>query len=88
MRDRYDGVRGKEARTEKSRQTRLEGEHNSNDAFVKKIQAEQAKYAGKNPNMKPEMMKLNATMSNTGEYAQECARNLTKGIDHAAFPVK
>ena len=71
-----------------SRQNRLEAEHNAKDAFVKRTQAEQAKFAGKNPKLSPEAMKFNAYMCNNGEEAQKFARSLTKGLDKAAFPVK
>lgn len=88
MRDRYDGVKGKESASQKSRQSRLEAEHRANDDFTKKTQAEQAKYAGKNPSLKPGDLEFNATMTNTGEHAQEFARDLTRGLDKTAFPVK
>jgi len=73
---------------QKASQARLEAEHSSNDAFTKKMQAEQAKHAGKNPVLKPESMRLDAYMCNNGKNAQEFARKLTSGLDKAAFPVK
>jgi hypothetical protein len=88
MRSRYDGVRGKEQMSQKSRQTRLEAEHNSNDAFVKKQQAALSKLAGKTPKLPAEAQKFNAYMCNTGAHAQEIARGLSKGMDKTAFPVK
>lgn len=88
MKNRYDGVRGKEQMSEKARQTRLEAEHNSNDAFVKKQQASLSKLAGKNPKLSAEAYNFNAYMCNTGVHAQEVARELTKGMDKTAFPVK
>lgn len=88
MKDRYDGVKGKEAASQKSRQSRLEAEHSSKDMFVKKTQDAQAKYAGKVPSLKPEAEQFNAYMCNNGEHAQEFARDLTKGLDKTAFPVK
>lgn len=71
-----------------TRQRRLEAEHSSKDAFVKKQQAELDKYAGRNPDLKAKDMDFNAEMMNTGEHAQEFARKLTAGLDKTAFPVK
>ena len=71
-----------------ARQKRLEAEHSAKDAFVKKQQAELSRMAGKAPNMKSEYMEFNSTMMNTGEHAQEFARDITKGLDKVAFPVK
>lgn len=88
MRSRYDGVKGGDAAKQNSRQKRLEAEHSAKDAFVKKTEAAQAKYAGKAPNLKSESMEFNAYMCNNGEHAQEFARSLTKGLDKVAFPVK
>ena len=85
---RYDGLKGKENVNAQNRQRRLEAEHNSIDAFVKKVQSQQAKYAGKAPVLKPEAEKFNAYMCNNGEHAQEFARSLTKGLDKVAYPVK
>jgi hypothetical protein len=88
MRDRYDGLRGKENANANSRQARLEAEHSSKQAFVKKVQNEQARYAGEAPDLKPVAQKFNAYMCNNGQHAQEFARDLTKGLDKTAFPVK
>lgn len=88
MKNRYDGVPGKEAMTQAMRQRRFESEHNENDAFTKKVQAEQAKFAGKNPVLKKEDMQFNANMMNTGIHAQEFAKELTRDLDKVAFPVK
>jgi len=70
------------------RQNRFEAEANANDAFVKKVQAAQAKHAGKAPNLKAESLEFNAYMCNDGEHAQELARDLTGGLDKVAFPLK
>jgi len=88
MKDRYDGNPGKEAAIANTRQKRLESEHSANNAFVKKVQAEQDKYAGRKPDLKGEAMEFDAYMCNNGEHAQEFARSLTKGLDKVAFPVK
>jgi len=87
MKSRYDGVPGKEAAIAKLRHNRLEAEHSAKNQFVKKVQNEQARYAGKAPDLKPEAMKFNAYMCNNGEHAQEFAKKLVKGIDLVAFPV-
>lgn len=88
MRDRYDGNPGKDARMAKVRQSRMEAEHSSKNQFVKREQAKTASKAGKVPNLKGEAMEFNSYMCNNGAHAQEFARELTKGIDHEAFPVK
>jgi hypothetical protein len=88
MKDRYDGNPGKEASMANTRQGRLEAEHRATNAFVKSVQAKQAVHAGRAPNLKGEAMEFNAYMCNNGMHAQELARDITKGIDPVAFPVK
>lgn len=60
----------------------------SNNAFVKKEQENMKSMMGDRPGASPQMKKFNAYMSNNGEYAQECARKVTEGLDKKAFPVK
>lgn len=88
MMDRYDGLRGKENVNANARQRRLEAEHSAKDAFVKKVQNQQDKNAGRAPNLEAKYEKFNAAMMNNGPHAQEFARDLTKGLDKVAFPVK
>jgi len=88
MRSRYDGNPGKEASIANVRQKRMEAEHSAKDAFVKKVQAQQAKHAGKAPMLEEKSMHFNAYMCNNGEHAQELARDVTKGMDKVAFPLK
>lgn len=88
MRSRYDGNPGKEASIANVRQKRLEAEHSAKDAFVKKVQAQQAKHAGRAPKLEAKSMEFNAYMCNNGEHAQEVARDITKGLDKVAFPLK
>lgn len=88
MRNRYDGAPGKDSALANKRQSRFEAEHSAKDQFVKKVEAAQAKYMGKAPNLKAESMEFNAYMCNNGEHAQEFARSLTSGLDKTAFPVK
>lgn len=88
MKNRYDGAPGKEASMANMRQSRYEAEHSSKNAFVKKVQAEQARHGGRPPMMKAEAMDFNAYMCNDGEHAQELAREATAGLDKVAFPVK
>lgn len=71
-----------------TRQKRHEAIHNQNDQFVKKVQAEQDKYAGRPPKLKPESLEFNAYMCNDGMHAQKLANSLTVGLDKVAFPVK
>ena len=88
MKDRYDGAPGKEKVIANVRQQRFEAEHSSKDAFVKKVQAAQAKHQGVPPDLKIEAMQFNAYMCNDGMHAQELAVKLTAGLDKVAFPVR
>lgn len=88
MKNRYDGNPGKEAKMANVRQSRMEAEHSSKNAFVKKVQSEQARHQGKSPDLKQESMHFNAYMCNDGEHAQELGREATAGLDKVAFPVK
>lgn len=87
MKDRYDGSPGKDSAMLNTRQGRFEAEHAGKNAFVKKVQADQARYQGKPPMMKPEAMEFNAYMCNNGAHAQEFGKKLTAGLDKVAFPV-
>ncbi len=87
MRSRYDGNPGKESSIAKTRHNRLEAEHSAKNAFVKKVQNEQARHAGRSPNLKGEAMEFNAYMCNNGEHAQMLAKDITRGLDTVAFPV-
>lgn len=87
MKDRYDGAPGKDAAISNVRQRRFESEHSRKNEFVKKEQRSTEMYAGKKPEMKPDMFMFNANMTNNGEHAQMLGRKLTAGIDHVAFPV-
>jgi hypothetical protein len=64
-----------------------ETEHSQRNAFVKKVQNEQARHAGRHPDLKPVAQEFNAYMCNNGEHAQELAREITAGLDKVAFPV-
>jgi hypothetical protein len=88
MKSRYDGNPGKEASIANVRQSRMESEHSATNSFVKKVQAAQAKHAGRPPKMNGEMMDFCSYMSNNGEHAEELAKDITAGLDKVAFPVK
>ena len=88
MRDRYDGSRSKEASMAKTRQSRFEAEHSATNQFVRKVQNEQAAHAGRTPNLKGESLEFSSYMCNNGMHAQELAKDITKGLDPVAFPVK
>ena len=88
MKDRYDGAPGKDAAMARTRHARFEAEHNSNHAFMKKVQGAQARYAGRAPKLQAESLEFSSYMCNNGEHAQEFARDLTRGLDKSAFPVK
>jgi hypothetical protein len=64
-----------------------EAEHSANNEFVRRTQAEQAKYAGKNPNMGGLPKDYNAEMSNNGERTQSFGKKLTSKMDKC-YPVK
>lgn len=68
--------------------SRLLAEHNAKDEFVKRQQEMTAKMAGRDPRLEPKDMLMNATMVNNGEHAKEFGRELTRGLDKTAFPVK
>jgi len=88
MKNRYDGNPSKDVAIANTRQKRLEAEHSANNAFVKKQQAQTAKMGGHAPNLKKEAMHFDAYQCNNGPHAQELARDITKGLDKKAFPVK
>ena len=88
MNSRYDNSPGKDAAMARTRQSRMQAEHSSNNQFVRKVQASQAKYAGKPPKLEEKSMHFDAYMCNNGEHAVELGRKLTKGLDKVAYPVK
>lgn len=88
MKNRYDNSPSKDAAMARTRQARFESEHMQNNAFVKKVQAQQDKHAGRTPDLKAEAMQFNTYMCNSGEHAQKFAEKLTAGLDKVAFPVK
>lgn len=79
---------GKDAAIANRRQSMGEMQHDTTNAFVKKQQMEVRNKGGRAPDMKEESMKFNAYMCINGEYAQELGREITKGLDKEAFPVK
>ena len=87
MKSRYDGMPGKEAAIANARQKRLEAEHSAKNAFVKRVQAEQARHGAKHPKLEANSLEFNAYMCNNGEHAQMLAKELTRGLDKVAFPV-
>ena len=70
------------------RQAMGQAQHDAANAFVKKQQNELKSIGGKSPDLKAEAMEFNAYMCNNGMHAQKFAKELTKGIDEKAFPVK
>jgi len=87
MKSRYDGAPGKDAAIMNKRQSRYESQHSAKNEFVKREQAAVDKYAGKKPMMKDDLMEFNATMQNTGAWAQGFGKRLTSSLDKVAFPV-
>jgi hypothetical protein len=83
-RDIDEGNAGMENRSH----ARLQAEHSAKDEFVKRQQAETARFGGREPRLKEESMRMNAYMCNDGEHAKEFGRELTAGLDKVAFPVK
>lgn len=88
MKSRYDSSPSKEASVANVRHNREQAEHNANNAFVKRVQNEQARHAGREPRLEGKSLEFNAYMSNNGEHAQELAKDITVGLDKVAFPVK
>lgn len=66
----------------------MENDVRANNEFVRKQQNEMRKKMGDKPKLSSDKTKFDAYMCNNGKHAQEFARELTKGIDHSAFPVK
>lgn len=58
------------------------------NSFVKREQEVLRTMMGGQPVIPAEMKRFNAFMSNDGEKAKENAREITKGIDKKAFPVR
>ena len=87
MKSRYDGAPGKESMVSNSRHKRLEAEHSAKNQFVKKVQSEQDRHAGRSPKLEAKSMEFNAYMCNNGEHAQRLAKSVTKGLDKVAYPV-
>jgi len=79
---------GKEAQITNNRQRMAESQHSQSNSFVKAEQAKSKKYAGKAPMMEERYYKFDACMMNNGAHAQKLAKDITKGIDHDAFPVR
>lgn len=88
MKDRYDGMKGKEATIANKRQKMFESEHSSMNAFIKNHQAMTATMGAKAPNLEERYMNFDSCMVSDGEHAQELARDLTTGLDKKAYPVK
>jgi hypothetical protein len=88
MKDRYDGMKGKEAGLANRRQKMFESEHSSNNAFVKSHEAMTMSMGGKMPNLEERYQNFDSCMVNDGKHAQEFGRKLTSDLDKKAFPVK
>jgi hypothetical protein len=65
-----------------------EMQHSETNSFVKSEQMKTKHLAGKPPKMEDRYYKFDACMSNNGMHAQEFGKELTKDIDHEAFPVR
>lgn len=79
---------GKEATISNRRHMMEEGQHDSSNSFVKAEQNKTKHLAGHEPRMSGRYMEFDACMVNNGEHAQQFAKELTRGIDHEAFPVR
>ena len=84
----YTMRNGKDASMLNRRHGMEEGQHDSSNAFVKGEQHKIKAKAGHEPRMDGRYMEFDACMVNNGEHAQEFAKELTRGIDHEAFPVR
>lgn len=72
----------------KKRQSMMEEQHNSSNAFVKSQQEGLKSLQGRVPNMPQDAMAICHNMMSDGKHAQELARSATAGLDKKAFPVK
>ena len=79
---------GKDAAIAKRRHQMGEAQHDSANAFVKREQLSIKAKGGRAPELKEKSMQFDAYMCNNGEHAQELARDITKGLDKEAFPVR
>ena len=88
MRDGYEKAKGRESMRANQRQKMFEAHHNESNAFVKHHEAMLATMGAKAPNLEEKYMEFDACMISDGEHAQEFGRQLTKGLDDKAYPVK
>lgn len=65
-----------------------QSQHSETNSFVKSEQEKTKKLAGKAPMMEERYYRFDACMMNNGAHAQELAKEITRGIDHEAFPVR
>lgn len=79
---------GKEAQISNNRQRMAQSQHSETNSFVKSEQEKTKKLAGKAPMMEERYYRFDACMMNNGAHAQELAKEITRGIDHEAFPVR
>ncbi len=79
---------GKEAQISNNRQRMAQSQHSESNSFVKSEQEKTKKMAGKPPMMEDRFYQFDANMMNNGYHAQMLAKDITKGIDHDAFPVR
>lgn len=84
----YTMRNGKEAEIARNRHRMGEAQHNNANAFVKREQEAVKSMGGKAPELREESLRFSSYMCNNGEHAQEMARDLTRDIDHKAFPVR
>jgi hypothetical protein len=77
-----------DAGMENASHARLQAEHASKDEFVKRQQAETARFGGREPKLKEASMRLDAYMCNDGDHAKEFGRKLTEGLDKTVYPVR
>lgn len=89
MKNRYDGIPGREAAHLSKLSKMNQSEHSANNAFVKKHEAMAATLGmKKDVHLDSKYMQFDQCMISDGDHAQEFARKLTSGIDEKAFPVK
>ena len=79
---------GKDAAISNNRQKMEQAEHGGKNEFVKREQMAMKSMVGKAPMMEDRYYKFDACQMNDGMHAQEFARDITKGLDKKAFPVK
>lgn len=90
MKDKYyqDRSNTKESSRGRSEHSMQERSHAEKDMMVKRGQDAMKSMGGRAPRLSGNAMDFNAYQCNNGTHAQEFAKELTRGLDEKAFPVR